>query len=345
MSIRRSVVFATAHLKPIGELARIAEAEGFHRVWTTDYPDRDAIVRCAIIGAATSTIDIGTGIAYSFTRHPVTLAASCVDIHEATGGRFSLGLGAATKGMRRRWFGNEDAKPVARMRDTVELLRTLWTAPGAVSFHGEFLNVEIDALGHIKRLRELPPLRVFGSGISPSMLREASAWCDGVLLHPLLVAQNATVGDEFPMAGAAPADSSRNELELSQWVITSVNNDRARARDLAQRALAFYLSTPSYATQFSGTKWESVSREVIALFREVGPKWDSIIKLVPDQMLDAYCIAGTPGEVRDRLGQLESTLTRRGVSELVLQVAVTSQDLETTVASITAALVALSPNE
>jgi alkanesulfonate monooxygenase SsuD/methylene tetrahydromethanopterin reductase-like flavin-dependent oxidoreductase (luciferase family) len=44
--------------------------------------------------------------------------------------------------------------------------------------------------------------------------------------------------------------------------------------------------------------------------------------MVPDDMVDAVTIAGTPAQVQERLGHLEEELAGAGVSELVLQPAV-----------------------
>lgn len=332
--MNRSVVFATSHLSPLSELARMAETLGFHRAWTTEYTDRDALIRCALLGAATSTLQVGTGIAYSFSRHPVTLAAAAADIHEATAGRFSLGLGVATRGMRGRWFGITDERPVARMRETVALLRTLWGSEGTVAFDGTYFTVHIAGLHNAQRLGSLPPLRVFGSGLNTAMMTAASEWCDGVLLHPLAVS-DVGQGNVRAIVGDA------GRLQLSQWVITSVSSDPEAARRLARRSLAFYLSTPSYAGQFAGTPWEQVPQAVADAFRAQGPRWESLAEHVPDAMVDEYCIAGTPDAARERALAVEESLGRTGVTELVLQVAVTEQDAEATTASIGRALTAL----
>jgi alkanesulfonate monooxygenase SsuD/methylene tetrahydromethanopterin reductase-like flavin-dependent oxidoreductase (luciferase family) len=137
------------------------------------------------------------------------------------------------------------------------------------------------------------------------------------------------------VSSAAPA------LELSQWVITSVAADRALARSRARQSLAFYLSTPSYAGQFAGTRWQPVPGEVIAAFRRVGPAWDQLGELVPDAMIDDYCLAGTPAEVADQFLALQEELGQNGVGEVVLQVAVPELDEEQTAAAVTDALHAL----
>ena len=71
----RSIVTAIPHFEAMVPIARAAESAGYHRLWTTESMDRDAVVRAVSVGCATSSIGVATGIAYAFTRHPLAAAA------------------------------------------------------------------------------------------------------------------------------------------------------------------------------------------------------------------------------------------------------------------------------
>lgn len=336
--MHRSVVFATQHLTPLRELAVRAEAHGYHRAWTTEYPGRDALVRCGVIAGVTTTLRVGTGITYSFTRHPLSLAAAALDLHEAYDGRFALGLGAGTRGMRRRWFGLPDDRPVARMREAVEIVRTVESASGAVSFHGEFFHVEVAGLDNSARFAGRSRLPVYGSGLNDAMLASAREWTDGLLLHPVLSSQH---GQDQVRAALGAADGP--EPHLAQWVITAVATNEADAVAAARRSLAFYLSTPSYAGRFADTPWADVPGIVAARFRETGPDWPALAPYVPEAMVGEMCIAGTPGQAAERALEFEQRLAAGGVGEMVLQVAATDADEFATVRAVAAAVTALGP--
>src|SRR5207248_2231129 len=77
----------------LAELARAAEAAGFSRLWAPELY-RSATVPLAIAAAATSRIELGTGVALAFTRSPFTLALEALDLDELSGGRLVLGLAA-----------------------------------------------------------------------------------------------------------------------------------------------------------------------------------------------------------------------------------------------------------
>jgi len=56
-------------------------------------------------------------------------------------------------------------------------------------------------------------------------------------------------------------------------------------------------------------------------FRAAVPNidWPALGALIPDGMIDEFCLAGTPEEVAERLIPLERELAERGVDELVLE--------------------------
>ena len=79
----------------LAEQARAAEAAGIDCVWAVEL-FRSSLTQAMWLAASTDSIAVGTGIAWAFTRSPMMIALSALDIDEASGGRFRLGLGAAS---------------------------------------------------------------------------------------------------------------------------------------------------------------------------------------------------------------------------------------------------------
>src|SRR5215212_2572600 len=75
----------------VGEI----EAMGWPTVWRPESAGRDALVSAAIMLEATATLKVATGIAQIYARHPHTTRAAQRTLHEASGGRFLLGLGVS----------------------------------------------------------------------------------------------------------------------------------------------------------------------------------------------------------------------------------------------------------
>ncbi|PXY22849.1 LLM class flavin-dependent oxidoreductase [Prauserella muralis] len=320
--MKRALVLATNVFQPLLAVAEAAEAAGFYRLWTTESTPRDAIVRAVTLGLHTREIRVATGIAYAFTRAPVAMAAAAADAHIATGGRFALGLGAGTKGMRTRRYGIDGFDhPGSRLGDYADLLRAVWAAEDGLAYEGPFYQARIPGRLRSVELDGLPPIEVIGSGVNAVMLRLSARHCDGVALHPLVSFLDYLDDVAIPaIASAERPDGTRPWV--AAWRVTSVADDEAEARRRARTNLAFYFTTPSYRRVTNGTRWEPVTTLVRERFRaDPAMSFDELAGLVPDEMVDDFCLAGTPDSLPARVAKLEGELADRGVSELVFQVA------------------------
>src|SRR5688572_29340542 len=74
-----------------------AEADGFASWWMGQLASPDALTVLGVVGRATSTIELGTAVVPTWSRHPLMLAAQALTTQEMTGGRLALGLGLAHK--------------------------------------------------------------------------------------------------------------------------------------------------------------------------------------------------------------------------------------------------------
>lgn len=296
-------------------------------------------MRATAVGARTSALQLGTGISYSFTRHPLALAAAAMDVHEATGGRFTLGLGTGTGGMRKRWYGIASERPAAMMREAVDLIRQSWAAENDFVFEGDFYSAHVRAHAQRHRTDALPPLRIMGAGLGAGMVAAAARHYDGVLLHPLAIGSSYVERVLEPSLELGRAERTVDApLSLVHWVMAAVHPDAGVAADLARRSLAFYLSTASYAPHFVDTPWEAAQQAVAEAFVTQGPQWEKLGSLVPDAMLEEYCIWGDAASARARMEVVEARLRARGVEELVIQVSTMGEDARETDDAYDAAL-------
>jgi alkanesulfonate monooxygenase SsuD/methylene tetrahydromethanopterin reductase-like flavin-dependent oxidoreductase (luciferase family) len=108
----------------------------------------------------------------------------------------------------------------------------------------------------------------------------------------------------------------------AMWVITQIDDDPAEAVDRARRALAFFFSTPGYEKAAAGEPWSDAPERIRRRFAETRGDWDAVCGEVPDEMVEAMTLAGTPAQVRSRLAELEQRLADVGVDEIVFQTGV-----------------------
>lgn len=105
------------------ELARAAERLGFAVVWTAESYGGDAVTYASWIAAHTSAIDVGTAVMQIPGRSPAMTAMTATTLDLLSGGRFRLGVGVSGPQVSEGWHGVRFAKPVARTREYLTVVR------------------------------------------------------------------------------------------------------------------------------------------------------------------------------------------------------------------------------
>ena len=101
----------------LSEQARVAQAAGIDCIWAPEL-FRSSVTQATWLAASSERIDVGTGIAWAFTRSAFILAVSALDIDEISGGRFRLGLGAGVKRLNENWHSVDYGRPAPHLRET-----------------------------------------------------------------------------------------------------------------------------------------------------------------------------------------------------------------------------------
>ena len=133
--------------------ARAAEDAGFTGVVGMDHlapplaedqPMYEAMVTATWLAAHTERMKVGSLVLCDAVRHPAVLARQVVSIDHASGGRFELGIGWGSVPQELVTFGVSSAEPaerVARLGETLEVLRALWRGE-AVDREGAFHRLD-----------------------------------------------------------------------------------------------------------------------------------------------------------------------------------------------------------
>ncbi len=99
-----------------------AEAEGFAGYWLPQLAAPDALTVLAVVGRATSTIELGTAVVPTWPRHPLMLAAQALTTSESAGGRLVLGIGLAHKDSVEARYRVPFAHPARHMSEYLDVL-------------------------------------------------------------------------------------------------------------------------------------------------------------------------------------------------------------------------------
>src|SRR6516162_10253345 len=110
---------------PAGAQDLVLEAEqlGYDSVWTAESWGSDALTPLAWWGSRTTRIRLGTDLIQLSARQPTATAMAALTMDHLSGGRFVLGLGVSGPQVVEGWYGVPFAKPLARTREYVDIVR------------------------------------------------------------------------------------------------------------------------------------------------------------------------------------------------------------------------------
>src|SRR6188472_2145396 len=106
------------------ELVRRAEAAGYTDLWSGETNGPDGFTPLALAAAWTESVRLGTGVVGVFQRGPAILAQQAAALADGSGGRFALGIGASSDRIVEGWNGIPFEKPLTKVGETLDFLRT-----------------------------------------------------------------------------------------------------------------------------------------------------------------------------------------------------------------------------
>ncbi len=300
----------------VGEESSRAELLGYDYISvpeTTGNP----FVRLAIAADHTTTIRLQSSIALAFTRSPMDIAYTAWDLQNFSKGRFVLGLGTQVKGHIVRRFSLPWSSPARRMHEYVVALRTIWhswNSEDRLNFKGDFYQFSLMPPFFNPGPTTYPVPEIHIAAVGPKMLQVAGEVCDGVILHPFsTIKYIQEIALPNLRIGAAKSKRSLRNFDISSggMVVTGPSNkDIALAREQARNRVAFYASTPNYASIMQLHGWGDIAQKLYRLSAE--NNWANMEKLITDEILDAFVVSGTydtlPAKVFQRFGSYATTV-------------------------------------
>lgn len=293
------------------ELARRAEDAGFESAWAPEFHHHSGVLALAGAALVTERIELGTAIAWAFGRSPLLTAVTALDLDELSNGRFVLGLGTGTRRMRTDWLGAPAERPGHRVRETVEAIRTVWQASnaGQISYEGSLVRLSVRPYARPGQVRASMP--VYLAAVNEGMARVAGAVADGVVAHPMASSRYIDEVMRPSIAGGAEHHGrSPDEIEVADWIVVAISEDRERAREDAKRQIAFHATVRTYDRVLELHGFEGTAARIRELWKKLDLQ--AMAECVTDEMLLTMAVAGTADECREQLS------TRAGSAERLL---------------------------
>ena len=199
------------------ETAAEFEELGYGALWFGEATGRESLTKAALLLAGTKRIIIATGIANIYGRDPITMSAGQKTLAEAYPNRFLLGLGVSHIPLVEKLRGHRYDKPVATMRAYLD-------AMDKAPYHA------------VAPASKLP--RVLAA-LGPKMLQLSAERADGA--HPYNSTPKHTA-QARELLGPGPYLCPEQAVVLEK--------DPTKARAIARKFLAIYLTLPNYTNNW-----------------------------------------------------------------------------------------------
>ncbi len=285
-------------------LARRAETAGYESIWMAETRlTRDGFVPLAAMAMATDRIKLGTGIVNVFTREAVVMAISFTTLAEVAPGRTIVGLGAGSPIVLGPQ-GVEWARPLARLREYVEVIRPL-TRGEAVSYEGETIRLDGACIEDVlaereKTTSEEGELPVYLGVTAMKAVELAGELADGVLYNTCMPTGYVERARAALARGAARGGRDASSVDVSMVILTSPDPDSGVGKQRAHQFVSLYVGAFPNLARETGLDPELLA-DAHAAFQAGGVEASG--RVIPMSVVDELCAAGTPEECQERIDE------------------------------------------
>jgi F420-dependent oxidoreductase-like protein len=299
---------------PPGVEETIAEAErlGLDSIWTAEAYGSDGLTPLAWWGARTERVKLGTAITQMSARQPAMTAMSAMTLDHLSGGRFILGLGVSGPQVVEGWYGMPFAKPLARTREYIGILRDIWARKGPVTNDGPHYPLPLPGgTGLAKPLKSsIHPLRedipIYLGAEGPKNIALCAELCDGWLAmlfspeHEELYRESLEEG-----WGREGARRGPDDFDVAASVPFIVTDDVEGAADSLRPMYALYFGgmgakgTNFHANVAIRMGYEGEVAEITDLY--LAGKKDEAAAKVPTELVEKLSLIGPADKIRHDL--------------------------------------------
>lgn len=287
------------------EWVQFAEKLGVDMAFSAEAWWSDAATPLAYLADKTERIKLATGIMQITARTPAMTAMTALTLHDYTGGRFILGLGASGPQVVEGLHGVRYAKPLSRLRETVDICRMIF-AGEKVRYDGKVYQLPLpDSEGKAIRIAHEPTeIPIYLATLGPNSLRYTGAAANG-WLGTSFSPDHPHAHLDYLQAGAKSAGRDLQALDLCVSVRVEIGADVEAMIERRKQGVAFNMGgmgseqTNFYNDAFKRAGYEEDASAIQALWIE--GKRDQAAQRVPDAMVTEFQALGTAEMVQERL--------------------------------------------
>ncbi|WBB77059.1 LLM class F420-dependent oxidoreductase [Micromonospora sp. WMMD1128] len=330
MRLGLSLGYQTAWSTPADHLALAQEADrlGYSVVWAAEAYGSDSPSMLAWMAGQTERIDLGAAVMQIPARTPAMTAMTAATIDALSGGRFRLGLGVSGPQVSEGWHGVRFAKPLARTREYVDIVK-LAVARKEVVYDGEHYTLPLpDGPGKALRLGFRPPrehIPIYLAAVGPKNLELAGEIADGWLA--VFYAPEFAEEQLAPVrAGRARAGRELAGFDVVPSVPVVVGDDVATCAELVRWYAALYVGGMGsreqnfYNQLATRMGYGDAAREVQDLY--LAKQQRAAAAAVPMEFIDRTSLLGPKERIAERMREYAAA----GVTTLSVTLFVADRD-------------------
>lgn len=286
------------------EWVQFAEKLGVDAAFSGEAWWGDAVTPLAYLASNTQRIKLGTGIMQTPARTPVMTAMTALTMHDLTGGRFLLGLGASGPQVVEGLHGVRYETPLARMRETIDICRMVF-AGEKIRYDGQVFQLPLpNSEGKAIRIAHDPvDVPIYLATLGPKALRytgaEAQGWL-GTSFSP----DHPGAHFDYLSAGAEASGRTLNDIDLCVSVRVEIGDDVDSIIAKRKKGVAFNMggmgsaTTNFYNDAFQRAGFVDDAKAVQSLWLQ-GMR-DQAAERVPDAMVTQFQALGNRAMVQER---------------------------------------------
>jgi len=205
--------------------ARLADELGYEVIAVPEGWGLDSTPVLTEIALTTERIRLVSGVLSVWGRTPATLAMTAATLHQVSGGRYVLGLGASTRALAEGFHDTPFVRPTARLAETVTAVRALLA--------GEPVPLRRTPDARPLRLGQppAPAVPIWLAALGPRTLRITAELADG--WFPAMTARDQLAG----LAARMP-----EPVTVAAGPLAVADADPRVARDIAAACIAWYVT-------------------------------------------------------------------------------------------------------
>jgi F420-dependent oxidoreductase-like protein len=302
-------------------VAREADRIGYDSVWAAEAYGSDAATVLAFVAAQTERIGIGSAIFQIPARTPAMTAMTAATLDSLSGGRFRLGLGVSGPQVSEGWYGVRFAKPLARTREYVAVVRQALSRQ-PLRHDGEFWTLPLpDGPGKALRLTAHPVrehIPLYLASVGPKNLELTGEVADG-WLGIFFAPEHAAESLDHVRAGRAKAGKDMSGFDVVPTVPVVFGDDLDACAEPLRHYAALYVGGMGSREQNFYNRlavrmgYGEAAAQVQDLY--LAKQHRDAAAAVPFEFIDRTSLIGPVERVRDRLAAYaESGVTTLSVA-------------------------------